>query len=578
MNALVFLNRRLAGYRLSAAAALGFAMIEGMATGWIPFSAGNLIVDVIAKNLSKSTFLWGGGILLATLIRLYALRWSWLASFNAGNALTERLRCELVNHMRRVPMGVIHSFGPARLASLVSEDGRWVNEVSTFTATRVLAALSSSALLFILLACLSFPLALGVSLAAIGALAWAPFSGRILNRLIDLRNQEIAEAARCIGEYVQGIAVFRTCRTTDSAFVRLQNSVQQLYNLMKLQSGKQVVMAQANAAVWGLCLPMGLYLTYISMPPLSSADLPWLLPGILLLVSLRNAVANGALRPMVVLSLAAKAVRNMCSFLDIQVLSGNQRHSKNSAEALKLEDVSYAYNERSVNAVSDISFDVRHGLTAIVGPSGSGKSTIMGLILRYFDPSQGAVRIGDHIVAETDPQWAQGLISYVGQDVHVLDDTLRANLKLGDPGATEAAMQKAIAGAALQDFYDSLPDGLDTVLGGSGRKLSGGERQRVALARALLKQAPILLLDEATSAVDPLTELTISKTVRSLSNHKIVIAIAHRLASIKEADQILVVENGAIVQAGTHDQLTRSEGLYRRLWSKQEKMQDWKIR
>ena len=217
-------------------------------------------------------------------------------------------------------------------------------------------------------------------------------------------------------------------------------------------------------------------------------------------------------------------------------------------------------------------------MTAIVGPSGAGKTTIASVLMRFFEGYQGSIRIGDRELAHCSPEKLQALVSHVGQDVYLFKDSLRANILLGNPDATEDELERVINAAQLKEVINAFPLGLDTVLGGAGRTLSGGERQRVAIARALLKNAPILIFDEATSAMDPLTERAIQRAVEELWDGRSVLAIAHRLRTIAHADQILVMDRGQICECGTHAELIEQQGLYYRLWSIQEKAEGWRLR
>jgi ATP-binding cassette, subfamily B, bacterial IrtB/YbtQ len=226
-----------------------------------------------------------------------------------------------------------------------------------------------------------------------------------------------------------------------------------------------------------------------------------------------------------------------------------------------------------------VSFEAACGkVTAIVGPSGAGKSTITALLLRFYDAGTGHLLVGGLDVRSADPSRLQALVSLVNQDVHLFHDTLRANLLLGDPSADEARLAAVISAARLDELVAALPDGLDTMLGGAGRTLSGGERQRVAIARALLKNAPIIVLDEATSAMDPLTEKSVQEAIAALERGRTVIVIAHRLHTIVEADQILVMDEGRIVARGRHATLRAIDGIYARLWQAQERAAGWRLR
>ena len=243
---------------------------------------------------------------------------------------------------------------------------------------------------------------------------------------------------------------------------------------------------------------------------------------------------------------------------------------------IAFEHVSFGYDSRTV--LKDVSFTIpERTSTAIVGPSGSGKSTICSLIARFYDVNQGSVSVGGHDVKEFTCDSLLSHISMVFQNVYLFHDTVRANICFGKPGATEEEMIAAAKKACCHDFILDLPQVYDTVLGEGGDTLSGGQKQRISIARAILKDAPIIILDEATASVDPENEHLIQNAITELTRGKTIITIAHRLATIEQADQILVVDDGRICERGTHAELIRQDGKYRQFVKIREKAEGWKI-
>lgn len=240
---------------------------------------------------------------------------------------------------------------------------------------------------------------------------------------------------------------------------------------------------------------------------------------------------------------------------------------------LKFDRVSFRYEEDEPVVLEDISFTLKPGgRISVVGPSGAGKSTLVNLILRFWDPECGEVRLGGHDVREYAQEDLRSLVGVVSQDTHVFNASLRSNLLLADPEAGDAALERALERARLSGLVERLPGGLDGYIGEQGARLSGGERQRLAVARALLKDAPVLVLDEATANLDPVTERELLESVRDLMRDRSTLVITHRLVDMQSMDEILVLDAGRIVERGTHEKLRGSGGLYSRMLEVQNQM------
>lgn len=239
-------------------------------------------------------------------------------------------------------------------------------------------------------------------------------------------------------------------------------------------------------------------------------------------------------------------------------------------------NVSFGYNDKYI--LHDISVTMKQGsLTAIVGPSGSGKSTLMKLCARFYDPDKGVILLGNKNIREIDPEKLMQRISMVFQDVYLFQDTIKNNIRFGKENATDNEIIEAAKKAQCHDFIIHLPQGYDTMIGEGGCTLSGGEKQRISIARAILKDAPVILLDEATASLDPENEVEIQYAINSLIQGRTVIVIAHKLKTISDADKIIVLDGGNIIEQGTHEQLLKDEGLYAHLWDIQEKSCNWKV-
>ena len=237
---------------------------------------------------------------------------------------------------------------------------------------------------------------------------------------------------------------------------------------------------------------------------------------------------------------------------------------------INIQDVNFSYPGQDRHALKEVTVSIPPGATiALVGTSGAGKTTLAQILMRFWDPDTGNVKLKGVDLKDYNLATLRAQISLVAQDTYLFNDTLRANILIARPEATESELKKAIRNAALDGMIATLPDGLETKVGERGTSLSGGQRQRVAIARAFLKDAPLLILDEATSHLDAVNETAIRKQLETLKVNRTTIIIAHRLSTVRDADKIVVMEEGRVVETGRHEELLKKGGLYTRLISRQ---------
>jgi len=243
---------------------------------------------------------------------------------------------------------------------------------------------------------------------------------------------------------------------------------------------------------------------------------------------------------------------------------------------IHLEHVSFAYENKKI--IDDMTLDIKENTTtAIVGPSGGGKTTVTSLIARFWDVGEGSVTLGGRNVKDYSFDSLMENFSFVFQRVYLFEDTIANNIRFGRPEASMDEVIEAAKKASCHDFIMSLPNGYDTVIGEGGASLSGGEKQRISIARAIMKNAPIIILDEATANVDPENEKELTQAIENLTREKTIIMIAHRLKTVRNADQIVVIDKGRIVQKGKHEQLMKEDGIYKNFVSGRRKAVSWKI-
>ena len=272
-------------------------------------------------------------------------------------------------------------------------------------------------------------------------------------------------------------------------------------------------------------------------------------------------------------------VARMDEIFSLPELPQPMQAKKPTGDTVRFSDVSFSYSgDAADQAVENLSFTAKAGeITAIVGPSGSGKSTIANLLSRFWDVSAGKITIGGVDVREMAEEDLVRQVSFVYQDVFLFKQSILDNIRMGNPEASKEQVITAAKAAQCHGFITKLPQGYDTVVGSQGVHLSGGERQRIAIARAIIKDAPVIVLDEATAFSDPENEYLIQQAFEKLMQDKTVIIIAHRLSTIRNADKILVMEKGRLVEEGTHDALVAAGGRYAAMWTHYIEATSWKI-
>ena len=271
------------------------------------------------------------------------------------------------------------------------------------------------------------------------------------------------------------------------------------------------------------------------------------------------------------------AINRIDEVLNEKPLSESRVNNVPKDNSIALEHVSYSYDGEK-NALNDVSLSIKAGQTiALVGASGGGKTTLANIVTRFFDPQKGRVLIGNTDIRDIPKETLMNKVSFVFQNSRLIKASILENVRMAKPNATREEIAHALEAAQCLDIIGKLPNGIDTVVGTKGVYLSGGEQQRIAIARAILKNAPILIMDEATAFADPDNEVRVQQALSALSKGKTVIMIAHRLSSITDADCIYVLQDGEIVESGTHSGLIEKNGVFTRMWKNYSEAAEWKI-
>lgn len=272
------------------------------------------------------------------------------------------------------------------------------------------------------------------------------------------------------------------------------------------------------------------------------------------------------------------ALKRIDKIMEIEPLKESGSGKKPADCGIVLNNVTYRYKDATRDAVNDVSLSIKPGEhVALVGPSGSGKTTLAELLVRFFDVTEGEILVGGVNVKDMPSAELMKQVSFVFQDSRLIKKSIFENVRMSKPGASEAEVLEALKQAQCMDIIDKLPDGIHTVIGEKGTYLSGGEQQRITIARAVLKDAPILILDEATAFADPDNETKVQAAFEKLAEGKTLIMIAHRLSTVMNADKIFVMDDGKCTETGTHDELMKMGGLYKRMFDEYTRSVEWKV-
>ncbi len=489
-------------------------------------------------------------------------------------ALCAEGRLAIGDHLRKLSMGFFNACDPGAIGSYLINDYANVEFIFSHLVPQIAGAVAMPALLLIVLATQNWQMALVSALVVPVAIPFT-FISRAFIRYFGKRHQKakVAAASRML-EYVQGIRLIKAFNLTGTKFERLEKTFRNLKSLsIKLEAGGgPTVLLSGFVLHSGLTLIILLGLTF-----LFAGTLP--LPVYIMFLILGTRVYEPLIQAFIFLAELNYFQISVDRIEDLRktpALTGSNPGIKPERFDIAFEDVSFHYLDTDV--LKDINLTIpERSLVAFVGPSGSGKTTMTRLIARFWDVSKGDIRLGGHDIRTYDPDDVLASVSMVFQDVYLFNDTIVNNIRIGKKDATMEEIIAAARKARCHEFIARLPNGYETMVGEGGSTLSGGEKQRISIARAILKDAPIVLLDEATASLDPENELYIQEAIDGLVKEKTVVVIAHRLNTAVHADKIVVLEDGLIVEEGTHDELMRAEGLYRRMWDEQQQVRSWKF-
>ncbi|WNX30348.1 ABC transporter ATP-binding protein [Brevibacillus laterosporus] len=522
-------------------------------------------------NMQSLWLVWGGMVVFLVLVFLFE-RMSYRSTYRSAYESSADGRTYLAEHMRKLPLGFLMKKDPGELGHMMMNDFTHLENA----ATNILPQLVSGAIIPILA---FFGLLFMDWRMAVAMLAGFPVAVLLLWSISGLERKlgkshstaKIVQA-NCLQEYLLGMKVIKAYNLRGENFKRLEQS---FYNYMKESIKLEGVLGPFFLVAMAFMQTGVSLMTIVGVYLILGGEITVPLFAMFLLVGTRVFdPLSVAIMRLPAFKYDAMAGERIISLLDEPIMSGENEPPEH--HDIQFDSVTFGYDKNIV--LDNVSVEMKQGtLTAIVGPSGSGKSTLLRLIARFYDPQHGKVLFGGTDVSEMDPEKLMKKISMVFQDVYLFQDTIRNNIRYGRENATQAEIEEAAKEACCHDFIMKLPLGYDTMVGEGGSTLSGGERQRISIARAILKKAPVILLDEATSSLDPENEVEMQRAISRLIKGRTVIMIAHRLKTVVNADRIIVLDKGKIVEEGQHEELIKDDGLYAKLWELQTKTSGWRI-
>lgn len=552
-----------------------FAFLSGLFSA-LQFAALFVVIGALVSNNRDGQFIWISlGIMGVSLIgRIITTYFSTMKQTETGYCMVAEKRIHIGDRLRYIPMGYFNKNSIGDITAVVTTTLGDVENSAARVLVSVLGGFFNSVALVIVLLIFDWRIGLVAVAGVLLYLAVAELALRKSAAQSSVRQHTQESLVTSVLEYIQGMGIVKAFGLERDSAQSIRNAIQSsCRNNLKLTKAsipydaiKQVVVRVFSillllASIW-LWLGDSLPLVY---------GLILVIASFMVFNDLENAGNMASLLQMLAASMdTANAID------DTPIMDEKGADITPKTSEIVFDKVDFSYADRKI--LDQVSFTIpEKTTTAIVGPSGAGKTTMCNLIARFWDVDSGKITIGGMDVQDFKLDSLMKSISMVFQSVYLFADTIENNIKFGCQDATHEQVVEVAKKACCHDFISALPDGYDTMIGEGGGTLSGGEKQRISIARAMLKNAPIIILDEATSSVDPENEDELQHAIEALTHDKTIIMIAHRLKTVRNADQILVLNNAHIVQRGTHAELIQQSGLYADFISARKEAIGWKL-
>lgn len=530
---------------------------------------------VLSGDLTVQHILISFGIMLLSVAgNAFANYRSTMLQCEAGYGTCADKRIEIAEHLKYLPMGYFNRNSLGYITSVATNSMEALADVATRVVMMVTQGILTT--IFVVLMILLFDLRIG-GIAVLGVLLYFAINSLLQKKsktIAPLKDSSDRKLVEKVLEYVQGIAEVKAYNLTGKKSRALNEAIDEnsAANTKAEMAFVPIMFLQnLTAKLLGVVVAIISVAFYLNGTMELLNAVVMILAAFILFGALDTAGNYSALLRNVDLYVGkAQAV------LDMPTMDIDGKDIIPSSYDIDVENAEFSYDKRKI--IDGVSIHIpQHTTTAIVGPSGGGKTTLCHLISRFWDVDKGCVKIGGVDVREYSMDSLMRNFSFVFQSVYLFQDTIANNIRFGQSDAPMEKVIEASRKACCHDFIMALPDGYDTVIGEGGASLSGGEKQRISIARAIMKDAPIIILDEATANVDPESEQELTAAIEALTKEKTILMIAHRLKTVRHADNILVIDKGRIAQSGTHEQLMEQGGIYRRFVESREQAVGWKV-
>lgn len=535
-----------------------------------------ILLDLVKKEVAVNKLVkYTLSMLIMIFIRYRVLNKGFYMAQAGGATVIAHLRIKMGDYIKRLNMGYFSKNNIGELTNILSND---LNDFEMLITHQSADLIKYFILMIYLAFCLIFfdPFLGGIQAATLLIILPVSYLCSKNVKRVGLRSKRVrAKMLSRIMEYAKGIEVFKSYQMTGEKFEKLSETLD------------QVKRESINVELSGIpyIIPMNLF-SLITFPLILSLGVNRYFENeislekltMFIIISLAFTNVEMAFSSCFVISrYSTLSIDKLLSVLDTpEIPYKDEDHSFENYD-IRFDKVNFSYL-KGKSVLNDVSFVAKENeITALVGKSGSGKSTVMNLIARFFDIDSGSITIGNYDIRNIYPDSLLKQMSIVFQDVYLIQDTIFENIRIGKPDASREEVLRAAKSAHCHEFVEKLEQGYDTPVHEGGTTLSGGEKQRISIARAFLKDAPIILLDEATASLDVDNEYMIQESIRELTKRKTVLVIAHRLNTIMDAHQILVFDEGSIIEGGSHKELMKQDGTYANMFRSMSKAKEWSI-